>query len=89
MRERELFADALDRLVEAQASLDAHDQQVQGVRQRQPDPVLPALRHPAERHPWQEVAERRRAKGEREVRAPETGSASSANATTANPSRRR
>ena len=77
VRERQLLADALDRLVEAESGLDADDQQVERVGQRQPDPVLPALRHPAERHPGQQVSDRRGAerRGARSAR-PKTGSAS-------------
>ena len=40
MRERQLVADAQDRLIEAQAGLDADDHQVERVGQRELDLVL-------------------------------------------------
>ena len=46
VRERQLFADALQRLVEAEARFDADHEQVERVGQRQPDPMLPLLGHP-------------------------------------------
>ena len=57
MGERQLLADALHRLVEAQPRLDADHQQVERVRQRQADPVLALLGHPRQHHAGQHVAE--------------------------------
>ena len=45
--ERQLLADALQRLVEAEARFDADDQQVEHVGERQPDAVRAALGHAA------------------------------------------
>ena len=59
MRERELLADALNRLIEAEPGLDADDQQVERVGQPEADAVLPALGQAAEHHARQQVAERR------------------------------
>ena len=46
MREGELVADALNRLIEAEAGFDADHEQVERVGQAQADPVLPPLGHP-------------------------------------------
>ena len=69
MRELELVADALDRLVEAEPRFDADHEQIERVGQPEPDAMLAALRHASERHARQQVAER--AAG----RAPAPGSA--------------
>ena len=58
MREPELLADPLNRLVQAESGFDADDEQVERVRQPQADPMLALLGHPAERHAGQQVAER-------------------------------
>ncbi len=58
MREVELVADALNRLVEAEPRFDADHEQVERVGQPEPDPVLAPLGHAAERHARQQVAER-------------------------------
>ena len=44
IREREFLSHAGERLVEAEAGLDAHDQQVQRIGQRQADAMLAARR---------------------------------------------
>ena len=59
VREGQLLADALNRLVEAEAGLDADDQQVERVGQAETDAVLPALRHAA-RAPCPAARSRRR-----------------------------
>ena len=57
MRERQLLADALNRLIEAEAGLDADDEQVERVGQAQADAVLPLPGHAAEHHARQHVAD--------------------------------
>ena len=57
VRGRELGADAQQRLVEAETGFDADHEQVDGVGQRQLDGMLPAPRHPGERHPGHDVSE--------------------------------
>ena len=57
MRERELFADALNGLIEAQPRFDADDEQVEDVGETEPDAVLAALGEPSEHHRRQQVTE--------------------------------
>ena len=66
--ERQLRADALQRLVEAEARLDADDEQVEHVGERQPDAVRAALGDPRQHHARQDVAEAEAAERERDVR---------------------
>ena len=65
--ERQLGADALQRLVEPEAGFDADHQQVEHVGERQADPVRPALGDPREHHPGQDVAEAEAAEREQDV----------------------
>ena len=58
MRERQLFADALNRLIQAEPRFDADDQQIERVGQAEADAMLPPLRQPSERHRRQHVADR-------------------------------
>src|SRR5439155_24090582 len=60
--ERELVADALNGLVEAEAGFNADDEKIERVRQRKTDAMLPLLRLPAEDHARQQVPEARRTK---------------------------
>ena len=50
MRERQLLADPLNRLVEAEAGFDADHEQVERVGQAEAHPVLPPLGHPRQHH---------------------------------------
>ena len=64
----ELGADALQRLVEAEARLDADDQQVEHVGERQADAVGALLRHARQHHARQDVAEAEAAERDQHVR---------------------
>ena len=57
MREHQLVADALHRLIEPEACFDAHDQQVEGIGQRQPNLVLPPLLEPRQNDVREQIAE--------------------------------
>ena len=57
IRERQLAADALQRLIEAEPGFDADDQQVERIGERQPDAVRAALGQPREHHAGQDVAD--------------------------------
>ena len=66
--ERQLVADAQNRLVQAQAGLDADHHQVEGVGQAELDLVLALLGHPGQDDAGQHVAEQRPAKPNGHVR---------------------
>ena len=65
--ELELAADALQRLVEAEAGLDADDEEVEHVGERQADAVGAALGHPRQHHAGQDVAEAQAAERDDDV----------------------
>ena len=65
--ERQLLADALQRLVEAEARFDADDQQVERVGERQADAVRAPLRQARQHHAGQDVAEAEAAERHRQV----------------------
>ena len=71
VRERELLADALNRLIETEPRFDADHEQVERVGQPEPDAVLPPLGQPR-RAPCPAARSRARSR-----RAPASGSASS------------
>ena len=77
-------ADALQRLVEAEARLDADDEQVEHVGERQADAMRAPLRQARQHHARQDVAEAEAAERQRQVRldrrSSEANSANSANA---------
>ena len=87
MREVQLLADALNRLVEAEPGLDADDEQIERVGQAEADPVLPLLRQAGEHHARQQVAERAAASAIGRFGLTTIGVASSAKTTSAQPRR--
>ena len=55
MGEGELVADALNRLIEAEARFDADHEEIERIGQRQADAMLPPLRLAAQRHAREQV----------------------------------
>ena len=68
MRERQLVADAEQRLIETEPGFDADDEQVERVGQREPDAVLRRLRQPRKHHARQDVPEQAAHEREHEAR---------------------
>jgi hypothetical protein len=68
MRESELVADPLNRLIQAEAGFDADHEEVERVRQPETNPVLAALGQPAERHRREQVPERAEGQRHQQIR---------------------